>query len=179
MQRAQQGDRAAYEALFRAITPLLRAFVARRLGARAEVEDVVQNILLSIHRAGHTYDTARPFKIWMFAIARHRLNDHFRQLYKKGVLPDLRLDDLTHEIPAEDVTNDRDRREYLNGMMNALSERQRTILTMMKIEGRTAEETARAMKMNVSAVKVAAHRAVKTLALKAREINEEDRYGHE
>ena len=52
-----------------AVTPVLRAFIMRRLGASADVEDVVQNILLSIHRAGHTYDTQRPFKIWMFAIA--------------------------------------------------------------------------------------------------------------
>lgn len=84
MQRARQGDQAAYTALFRTITPILRGFVIRRLGAHADVEDVVQNILLSIHRAGHTYDSKRPFRLWMFALARHRLNDHMHRIYKRG-----------------------------------------------------------------------------------------------
>lgn len=165
MRLARQGDKRAYAALFRAITPVLRAFIARRLAA-ADVDDVVQDILLSIHRAGHTYDTDRPFKVWMFTIARHRLNDHLRRLYKKGEFPDASLDDLTDEIPSADVTEQRERHEYLNRALDSLPEKQKKIVTLMKIEGYSAEETAQTMKMSVSAVKVAAHRAYKSLALK-------------
>ena len=178
MQQARQGNQAAYTRLFRTITPILRGFIIRRLGAHADVEDVVQNILLSIHRAGHTYDSARPFKMWMFAIARHRLNDHLRQMYKKGNLPDISIDDLTYEISAADVTAERDRREYLNTLLNTLPVRQRKIITMMKFEGHSAEDTAKAMNMSVSAVKVAAHRAYKVLALRAEALQEEERHGH-
>jgi RNA polymerase sigma-70 factor (ECF subfamily) len=163
---AQQGDKRAYGDLLRKITPILKTFVGKRLGKSADIDDVVQDILLSIHRAGHTFDTDRPFKMWMFAIARYRLNDHLRQLYRKGAMPDISLDDLTQEIPAEDVTKGDDRREYLNDALNGLPDKQRKIITMMKIEGHTAEDTARALGMTSSAVKVAAHRAYKTLALK-------------
>ena len=167
MRCAQAGDKQAYAALFRTITPLLRTFVSRRLSAKADVDDVVQDILLSIHRASHTYDTDRPFRVWMYAIARHRLHDHLRQIYRKGVFPEISLDDMAQEVSAADVTESRYRHEYLNKMLDALPEKQKKIVTMMKIEGYTAEDTAKTMNMSVSAVKVAAHRAYKLLAQKA------------
>lgn len=167
MHLAQQGDKRAYARLFQAIVPILKAFIARRLNGITDVDDVVQDILLSIHRAGHTYDTDRPFKKWMFAIARHRLNDHLRLVYKKAAFFEIDIDEISQEIFDDDVTEDRDRREYLGKMLDSLPEKQKKIVTMMKLEGRSAQETAKAMKMNVSAVKVAAHRAYKALALKA------------
>ncbi len=166
MRRSQQGDKQAYNTLLRSIMPILRGFVIRRLGPGADVEDVVQNILLSIHRAGHTYDTDRPFKIWMFAIARHRLNDHLRHIYKRNV-PEVPFDDLANEIQGHDVTAERERSEYLKTMLDRLPDRQRQIVTMMKVEGYSVHDVAARMNMSVSAVKVAAHRAYKALALAA------------
>ena len=167
MRLSQIGDKKAYAALLHTITPLLKTFVFRRLSSKADVDDVVQDILLSIHRAGHTYDTDRPFKVWMYAIARHRLNDQLRQIYRKGVFPEISLDDMAQEVFVTDVTESRSRHEYLNRMLEALPEKQKKIVTMMKLEGYTAEDTAKTMNMSVSAVKVAAHRAYKSLALKA------------
>ncbi|MGE0278073.1 MAG: sigma-70 family RNA polymerase sigma factor [Nitrospiraceae bacterium] len=172
MRLAQQGDRKAYAALFQAITPLLRSFVSNRIRDNSEAEDVVQEILLSVHRASHTYDTERPFKIWMFTIARYRLNDYLRRIYRNSGRSDISLEDLDYEISGPDVTGQRDQREYLDRALSALPEKQRKIVLMMKVEGHTAEETARAMNMSVSAVKVAAHRAYKVLALR---MNQEDR----
>jgi len=169
MRLARAGDKKAYAALFRSITPLLKAFVSRRLSSPPDIDDVVQDILLSIHRAGHTYDTDRPFKIWMFTIARYRLNDHLRKIYKKGAFPEINLDDMVHEVTEADVTESYDVREYLDRALGTLPQKQRKIVTMMKIEGYTAEETAKIMNMSVSAVKVSAHRAYKALALKLEE----------
>jgi DNA-directed RNA polymerase specialized sigma24 family protein len=76
MARAQQGDSHAYVTLLRAITPRIRQLVrARRrfLGDR-DVEDVVQEVLLSIHAVRATYDPARPLMPWLSAIARPRRN---------------------------------------------------------------------------------------------------------
>jgi RNA polymerase sigma-70 factor, ECF subfamily len=169
MRLAQQGDKKAYAALFQAITPLLKSFVSKRLNSLADAEDVVQEILMSIHRASHTYDTDRPFKVWMFTIARYRLNDHLRKLYKKGAFPEINLEDMAQEISAGDVTEQQDKYEYLNKALSSLPEKQKKIVTLMKIEGYSAIETAQAMNMSVSAVKVSAHRAYKALALKVEE----------
>lgn len=169
MRLAQHGDKKAYTDLFHAITPALRGFVGRRLADVTEREDLVQDILLSIHRASHTYDTGRPFKIWMFTIARYRLNDYLRRVYKKGPGPFISLDEISNEVSAPDVTERRDQYEYLENALKTLPERQRKIVTMMKIEGYTAEETARTVNMSVSAVKVAAHRAYKALSVRLRQ----------
>lgn len=166
MRLAQSGDKKAYAALFRAITPFIKAFVAKRISNMTDVDDVVQDTLLSIHYSGHTYDTKRSFKVWMFTIARNRLNDYLRRNYKNRTFTEISLDDLTFEIPADDVTEGPKQSEYLNKILDLLPEKQKEIVSMMKIEGYTAEDTAKKMNMSVSAVKVAAHRAYKLLAVK-------------
>ena len=46
--------------------------------SRAEVEDLVQETLLSLHAKRATYDRSRPFTAWFFSIARYKLIDHYR-----------------------------------------------------------------------------------------------------
>ena len=72
MARAQEGDAAAYRHLLVAIAPYLRALAARYHRTHQDVEDSVQDILLTIHTIRHTYDPARPFKPWLVAIGRRR-----------------------------------------------------------------------------------------------------------
>src|SRR5512139_3795799 len=78
MARAQDGDAAAYRALLGAITPYARAIASRALRERADAEDVVQEVLMTVHRIRHTYDPARPFRPWLLAIVRHRVLDRLR-----------------------------------------------------------------------------------------------------
>ncbi len=75
MVAAQDGDSEAYQRLLREILPVLRALVASRLGDPSSVDDVVQNVLLSIHQARHTYRPERRFGPWMRAIARNAVID--------------------------------------------------------------------------------------------------------
>lgn len=165
MARAQGGDRAAYAALLRAITPQLRGFVANRLTpGNAEVDDVVQDILLSIHRAAHTYDAARPFAPWMFAIARFRLADYLRAAYRAPQGTDVESDHLPGAGNDSAST-----REDLTRLLTTLPERARRIVVGMKVEGRSAAEMALELGMNAGAVKVAAHRALKALRRAAQE----------
>jgi len=52
MRAAQDGDKAAYETLLTDIMPLLRAVVQRTWRNPHDVEDIVQDVLLSLHQAG-------------------------------------------------------------------------------------------------------------------------------
>src|SRR3546814_9020886 len=53
--------REAYRQLLTEVTPYLRSS-ARRMGIPpAEIEDAVQDVLLTIHVIRHTFDPARPF----------------------------------------------------------------------------------------------------------------------
>jgi hypothetical protein len=67
MARAQAGEREAYRRLLEDVTPFIRALAARRLHDASEVEDAVQDVLLTVHTIRHTYDPARPFAPWLAA----------------------------------------------------------------------------------------------------------------
>ena len=79
MQAAQQGDRAAYRALLLAVTPYARALASRAFHRPADVEDAVQDILLTLHETRALFDPSRPFKPWLAGIARHRIVDRLRR----------------------------------------------------------------------------------------------------
>src|SRR3546814_9058394 len=63
MRSAQDGDRTAYARLLGEVSPLLRQIVRRRYCflQPSDIEDIVQEILLSLHVARATYDPQRPF----------------------------------------------------------------------------------------------------------------------
>ena len=51
------------------------------VNSASEVDDLLQEILISIHKARHTYDGERPYKPWAYAIAKFRLQDYLRAHY--------------------------------------------------------------------------------------------------
>ena len=72
MRAAQAGDARAYEQLLRAIAPFLRSLARRYCRDPDRREDVVQEVLLTVHRVRHTWDPGRPFSPWLAAIAARR-----------------------------------------------------------------------------------------------------------
>jgi RNA polymerase sigma-70 factor (ECF subfamily) len=165
MRRSLAGDQRAYAALLQETSRLLRPFLARRLSFTNEVDDLLQEILISIHRARHTYDGNRPYKPWVYAIARFRLQDHLRahysdQLHHAGDLSGM------EESLHEDVTESAISYESISVEVQKLPEKQATILRLMHRDGYTAREVAEKIGMKESAVKVAAHRAYKVLRQK-------------
>src|SRR4051812_23087834 len=83
MTRAQQGERIAYDALLREIARLLQGYFVARTGCNESASDLVQETLVSVHRARHTYRADRPFAPWLYAIARCRLADHWRKASRR------------------------------------------------------------------------------------------------
>ena len=162
MRQAQDGDQHAYAELLRETSRLLRPFLAKRLGFSAEVDDLLQEILISIHKARHTYDCIRPYKPWVYAIAKFRLQDYLRAHYSDQLHRAVDFDEL-EEILPEHVTETDFSYESISGEVHKLPEKQATILRLMHQEGYTAKEVAEKLGMNESAVKVAAHRAYKVL----------------
>lgn len=154
------GDTSSYNRFLQGITPIMRRVACKKLSA-ADAEDTLQEILISIHRARHTYDGERPIMPWLMAIAQFRINDALRKAYAGSNRISVNIDDLS-EILA-DVTEPPTENESLDEMLQNVPERERRILTMMHAEGYTAKETGKHLGMNESAVKVAAHRAMKKI----------------
>lgn len=164
MRAARQGDDEAYRRLLGRVSLWLRAVVRRGLAAAgrgpAETEDIVQETLLAMHLKRDTWDETRPIEPWLRAIARHKLTDHLR---RRGFRDHVDIDDLsdTLELSVETGTMDGvDARRLLD----SLPERQRAIVSEISLEGRSAADVAARLGMSEGAVRVALHRALKSLA---------------
>ena len=165
MRLALAGDQRAYADLLQETARFLRPFLARRLSQSDAVEDLLQEILLSIHKARHTYDGKRPYKPWALAIAKFRLLDYLRTHYADHLHQAVELSEVENILSGH-VTESALTYESIKGEIDKLPEKQATILRMIHQEGYTAREVAEKIGMNESAVKVAAHRAYKILKKK-------------
>ncbi len=165
MRQSLGGDKRAYAELLRETARFLRPFLSRRLSFDSEIDDLLQEILISIHKARHTYDGQRPYKPWAYAIAKFRLQDYLRMHYADRLRHAEELTG-TEENLQEDVTESGISYESISVEVEKLPEKQATILRLMHQEGYTTKEVAAKMGMSESAVKVAAHRAYKILRQK-------------
>ena len=165
MARAQDGDRAAYRRLLGEIAPYLRALAARRHRDPSDAEDAVQDILLTLHAIRHTYDPTRPFGPWLATIANHhRLIDRLRRQGRlrsreTALMPE-------HETFSADQANLNegvlDRRD-LQKAVEKLPTAQRQAVRLLKLEERSLKEAAAISGMSIASLKVATHRALKSL----------------
>jgi RNA polymerase sigma-70 factor, ECF subfamily len=162
MKRSIAGDQRAYAELLQETSRLLRPFLAKRLSLTNEVDDLLQEILISIHKARHTYDGNRPYKPWVYAIAQFRLSDYLRAHYSDQLRQAVEISEVENNL-TENVTETTLSYESISGEVEKLPQKQAMILQLMHQEGYTAKEVAEKMNMNESAVKVAAHRAYKIL----------------
>lgn len=157
MEGAQGGDREAYRALLLDIQGDLGRFVRRRVHDPQEVEDIVQDVLLVIHRARHTFDPTRPFEPWMYAIARNVTIDHGRKRGSRS-RREILTDELP-EIPAEALTSE----APLAAALERLPESQREAFSMLKIEGLSVEAAAERAGVSPGTLRVRAHRAYQSV----------------
>jgi len=79
MARAQSGDGEAYRRLLIDIAPYLSSLARRHHRDPGDVQDTVQDVLLTVHAIRHTYDPHRPFGTWLVAIAKRRIIDRLRR----------------------------------------------------------------------------------------------------
>lgn len=164
MARAQSGDARAYDTLLRECLPLLRAICRQRLQNPAEIEDAVQDTLLTLHRVRATYDPARPFRPWIAAIAERRALDRGRGV-ARGLSRHTGLEAADH-IGVEGGAEGKLMSADLRAAVGELPASQRTALQLTKIEALSLAEASQRSGMSMGALKVATHRAVQSLRRK-------------
>jgi RNA polymerase sigma-70 factor, ECF subfamily len=159
MMAALGGDQAAYRALLRELTPHLRGYYLRRLGPDT-TEDAVQEVLIGIHTRRQTYDPSQPFTAWVYGIARYKLIDEYRRAKRRVTVP---LDEV-EELFAADETAAATAQRDVEKLLSKLPEAKRRLLTSVKLDGQSVADVARRTSMSKGAVKVAVHRALKSLS---------------
>ncbi len=165
MRAAQAGDGSSYEQLLRAIAPFIRSLARRYSRGAATTEDVVQDVLLCMHRMRHTWDPARPFCPWLAAIAARRGIDRIRrdsriarhELHDEAAYETFATPEANNETGALHAA------EQIEPLLAALPERQREALEATKLRGLSLAQASEESGQSVAALKVNVHRAVKSL----------------
>lgn len=163
MRAATRGDTGSYHRLLHELVPHLRGLAKRILTrdslAPEDLEDVVQETLLALHLKRNTWDENQPLLPWIRAIARNKMIDNLRRRARQAHLP---LDDFSEWLAgdAEPVSNSVD----AQNVVTRLTGRQREIVVAVSIKGETAREVGQRLGMSEGAVRVALHRALRSLA---------------
>ncbi|MCB1558447.1 MAG: sigma-70 family RNA polymerase sigma factor [Alphaproteobacteria bacterium] len=160
--KAQSGDSAAYRELLGSIVPVIRRSLSRSLPSSDIIDDVVQEVLLSVHKALHTYSADRPFLPWLMAITSFRRTDYLRQHYaargnKQVSLENVDLPDYLNNSESAAQIKD------VEKALDSLPEKQKEVVELLKIKGYSTREVSEKTGLSESAVKVTMHRALQKL----------------
>jgi RNA polymerase sigma-70 factor (ECF subfamily) len=164
MVAAQAGDSATYEKLLLELLPYVRSQLPGRIRDRADREDIVQNVLISLHRARHTYRSEQPFVPWLRAVVRNAAIDWLRAHGRRarhewsGNVED--APEPAYEAPAR---GDEPLSPELEGALAALPSKQREAVELLHVEGLSVAEAAARAGVRPGALKVRAHRGYRAL----------------
>jgi len=163
--RAQQGDATAYAELLTVLAATARQYARNRVGEVPWLDDVAQETLLTVHAARRTYDSSRPFAPWFYAILSSRLIDVIRKERR------VRMREFGTDVLPEPVSGPASAHEgsavadpgRVKAALDALPERQREVVSALKLRDESVKDVSARLGMSESAVKVTAHRGYKAL----------------
>jgi RNA polymerase sigma factor (sigma-70 family) len=171
MAAAQKGDGAAYQKLLRDCASLIASLARRRGVPPDRVDDVVQEVLLTIHRARATYDPRRSFEGWLRIIVERRAIDILRQMRRHGereVHAPLAYEGYADEAIDHSVRIERkDKAKQIGAALTELPQRQREAVQHLMVDERSLADAAVLTGRSKGSLKVSLHRALNALRLKA------------
>jgi len=164
MAHAQAGGSEAYRRLLEDVAPYLRSLAARHNTDPNDIEDALQDILLTVHAIRNTYDPTRPFGPWLAAIANRRLVDRFRrQARRRSRETPLTAEHETSPGAETNIETEVSDRRDVAVAVERLSASERQAIRLLKLKQMSLKEAAALSGMSIAALKVATHRAVKHL----------------
>lgn len=152
------------EAVWQTFKDRLRGFVARQVQRPEDVEDVLQDVFLRIHRHLGALQQRERLTSWIFQITRNSIMDLHRSRRRledpldEGTLP-------SPEPPGEEDAPEAQRSlaACLRPLMDALEAPYREALEQVELEGKTHAEAAQAMGISLSGMKSRVQRARRQL----------------
>jgi RNA polymerase sigma-70 factor (ECF subfamily) len=167
MERYATGDDAAFGDVYEALAPRLLPFLRRSARDHAEAEDLLQQVLLHVHRGRASFLPGSRVTPWAFAIARRLLVDAARRGRRQ--VPIARDDEVeasppsSREPAADDVLQSRQIARLFASELSRLPETQRTAFELVRQDGLSIAEAAQVLGTTPNAVKLRAHRAYDAL----------------
>ncbi len=167
IQRAREGDDAAYSQVVQAYRKRILGTIARLIGRPEDVEDVGQEVFLRLYFSLDQLRAPAVFEPWLYRLTVNAAYDYLRRQRRRK---ESRMSDLSEQqVVVADAAagtrrNDEEQqrkrvRELLDTLMSSVSEQDRILLTLKEIEGLSLKELEKVYGVNENALKVRLFRA--------------------
>lgn len=154
VEAALRGERDAFERLYDRYAAMVHGILLARV-PRIDVEDLVQEVFLTVFRRLTTLRDPAAFPGWIAMIARNRATDHLRRV--------LRTEELSEDLPADNPSQAQAEAKAILGAIRSLPEAYRETLVLRLVEGMTGPEIAARTGLTPGSVRVNLHRGMAQL----------------
>ena len=177
VERAQKGDKRAFELLVSKYHRKLGRLLSRMVRDAAEVEDITQEAFIKAYRALPSFRGESAFYTWLYRIAVNTAKNHLAQQRRRNEVSPTITDedgDLVEDVTRADVDTpdrvllSRQIGETVNAAMESLPSELRTAITLREIEGLSYEEIAELMDCPIGTVRSRIFRAREAIAERLR-----------
>jgi len=161
--RTADGDRGAFDVLYRRYSRPVFGLALRRLGDRGRAEDAVQETFASIWRAARSYRPERgPGAPWLYAVARNAITDRGRARYEAPAeIPDSPSPDAGPAERAESGWT----AWRVHRALEELNTNERSVIELAYWSGLSQSEIAEFLNIPLGTVKTRAGAALARLAV--------------
>jgi RNA polymerase sigma-70 factor, ECF subfamily len=172
VRRAKSGDFEAFESLVSKYQRRLFAVALRIVGGQHDAEEVVQQTFVSVIEHLTDFREESKFYTWLMRIGTNHALALLRKRAVRATVPlaDDRCDDSYDEVPhpeyiarwtetPEEIASRGETRQLLSEAMDKLDEKYRLVFLLRDVQGLSTAETAEALEISVSNVKVRLLRA--------------------
>ena len=167
IQRAREGDDAAFNLVIQAYRKRILGTIARLIGRPEDVEDVGQEVFLRLYFSLDQLRTPEVFEPWLYRLTVNAAYDYMRKQRRRH---ESRMADLSEQqVLLADAAagtlrgNEQNRRkqiqETVQALLSAVPEQDRILLMLKEVEGLSLKELERIYKVNENAIKVRLFRA--------------------
>ena len=160
MYAVRNGELEHFGALFERHYQRIFAFFYRLTGDASLSEDLAQEVFVRMLKYRNGFGKESQFRAWMYQIARNVRAGHFGKVQPEQML----FQDVHAAVPsAADPFGDFERLSLLQRALLALPEDKRELLILARYEELDYQTIAAVLQIQVGAVKVRVHRALKEL----------------
>jgi RNA polymerase sigma-70 factor (ECF subfamily) len=181
IEKARSGDDGAFNQVVQAYRKRILGTIARLIGRPEDVEDVGQEVFLRLYYSLDQLRTAEVFEPWLYRLTVNAAYDYLRRQRRRQ---ESRMSDLSEQqvILADAAAggkkqNEEQRRtkvrEFLQSLLDGVSEEDRILLMLKEVEGLTLKELEKVYRVSENVLKVRLFRA-RQRVLKAYQANESE-----
>ena len=132
----------------------LRPFIRRRVASDADTDDVLQEVLLRMHRGLHNLQDDTRLAAWMYRIGRSAIADHLRARQRRGPARAPQAGEVTHvPLEANEDAVAAPVATYVASLVAHLPSPYREAIQLSELEGRSHKQAAQMLGISLSAMK--------------------------